>query len=142
MTHYTSTSARQFDGDYITATLLNQAHDMRKAAQECFTDAEAARLIERAQELETAASLLELAGQKIADAYQAIGHLADAAGVFEDRGVASSLDYMLDCLDVMDAEYRFVIEKPSIRMRVDDWFSRRWRKVRHLVGHYYEWERR
>jgi hypothetical protein len=140
MALYTSETVQHFDSEYIIATLHNQAYDLRRAAKHCRSDVEARRALERAEELEIAASLLDLAGDKIAAAYQIIGSLSDAASTFGDHGVIRALDYMAECLDVMDEKYAFAIERPTLRMRLNDWFRIRRNKIRRYLGHRHDWE--
>ncbi|MCB5176012.1 hypothetical protein [Microvirga lenta] len=141
MTHYSSPTVQHFDGEYVTATLLNRAYNLRKEAEGCVSEAEARRFLDQAQELETASSLLELCQVKIADAYQIIGSLSDAAGLFDDPGVVRAMNYMADTLETMDEEYRFEIIKPTLRIRANDWFRHKWYRLRRGLGHRYDWER-
>jgi hypothetical protein len=141
MTLYSSPTARTFDGEYVIATLLNQSWDLRNSARHCASTADADRMRERAQELETAAELLDLTASKLFDAYRAIGSLSHAAGLFGESGVSRAMDYMSDGLSVMDEGYRFTIEEPTLRLRLRDWIGTGWHRTRRALGHRYGWEK-
>lgn len=133
---YDTPTMQVYDSEFISATLMNQAYDLRKLA-DAWQEADeglADVLRNDAADLEKASDLIDNAMMKIADAYLVVGNLAYMAGVFGDENTTKALDYFSD-LDTFDDEFLpWHVKDVPLRVRIKQKFSSLRYRIKEFLG--------